>query len=100
MSNYTCEHKSSIQRLDKTVFGNGDPENSLLVRVSNIDKHIQQISRRQARIEKIGYTIIAAVAFTLLSQITSMIRLVPHDSSSLLSHVSLSAFIDTKEVSE
>ncbi len=72
-----CEHGDKVKELSQTVYGNGRPEKSLLVRVDNIDKHVLATDARLARIEKIGYTIIAAVALTLLTQFTDMIRVVP-----------------------
>lgn len=63
-----CKHTKDIHQLKKEIFGNGQPQNSLIVRVSNIEK-------RTVRIERIGYAIIAGILIAVFNQITDRIRL-------------------------
>ena len=62
-----CENDESIKRLNKAVFGNGSPENSVLFRLANIEKTTKAI-------RNIGWVIVCGIIAISIREAASWIH--------------------------
>lgn len=70
-----CDHSNKVNQMYKTLYGNGSPENSLVVKTDRIDKAMK-------RVEKAAYAIILGLVMMLFSRIASHVHFGPMQSQS------------------
>lgn len=70
-----CENNEQVAMLKKTIYGNGDPENSVLVRLVNIEKRM--------RVQQwIGAAILVAVITTFVTNAARWVHVGPPEQAS------------------
>ena len=70
MSDECCKHGEKVDLMHHTLYGNGTPEKSLVVKVDRIDRSMK-------RVEKILYTIAASFGIIILGKVASWIKIEP-----------------------
>ena len=70
-----CCRESDVDKLTHTVYGNGNPERSLIVRVANQEHRTKRIDSRVGRIEKLLWAVAAMVLLAVFQQFVGMIKL-------------------------
>ena len=76
MTGKCCEHCEDVVKLNHSVFGNGEPEKSIIVRLIGVE-------RRLSRIEKIGWGIMLALLATIGTQMLGWVNVAPPGSTAI-----------------
>jgi cell division protein FtsL len=65
---HCCDHAKKVELMHKTLYGNGTPEKSLVVKVDRMDRSMR-------RVERVLYTIAIGVVMMFVGRVVTMIRI-------------------------